>query len=84
MNISISPKTQRLLQAQLKKGRHKSADAVVRHALETLGRVEGETYEQLDEETRAAIERAEAQASRGEGRPWKDVKAELRQRFLKN
>jgi hypothetical protein len=37
----------------------------------------GGAYEDLDAETRKAIERAEEQSARGEGRSWEAVKAEL-------
>ena len=81
MNITLRPATQKLLEEQMKKGGYDDADAVVRHALKVLGQMEGETLEYLDEATQAAIRRAEVQSSRGEGRPWKKVKDELRQRF---
>jgi antitoxin ParD1/3/4 len=84
MTITLSPETQKLLEARMKQGGFQSPDAVVRCALETLEQVEGEAFEDLDDATRAAIERAEAQADRGEGRPWEEVKAELRARYLKN
>jgi predicted transcriptional regulator len=39
--------------------------------------------EDLDAETRAAVEEGLAQADRGEGRPWEEVREELRARFIK-
>jgi Arc/MetJ-type ribon-helix-helix transcriptional regulator len=83
MTITLSPETQKLLEERMKRGGFPDPDAVLRVALETLDQVEAEALEDLDDETIASIERGEAQASRGEGRPWEDVKAELRARFLK-
>lgn len=84
MSITLTPETQKLLEDRMKKGDYATPDDLVRAALQTLDDVEGEAYEDLDQDTREAIERAEAQAARGEGRPWDDVKAEFRARFLKN
>jgi Arc/MetJ-type ribon-helix-helix transcriptional regulator len=83
MTITLSPETQKLLEARMKQGGFQTPDAIVRIALETLDQIEGEAFEQLDDETQAAIGRAEAQSVRGEGRPWEEVKAELRARYLK-
>jgi Arc/MetJ-type ribon-helix-helix transcriptional regulator len=65
----------------MRRGGFASADEVVRVALETLGQVRGVDFEDLDAETRAAIEEGLAQADRGEGRPLDEVRAELRARF---
>ena len=81
MNIHLSPETQSLLEAQMKQSGHADPDTVVRMALESLN--SAQSYEALDADTQAAIERAEAQSARGEGRPWKIVKQELTQRFRK-
>ena len=82
MTISLSPETQELLDAHMKRGGFASADEVVRAGLEALGQLEGEYIEDLDPETRAAIEDGLAQADRGEVRPWEEVRAELRARFI--
>jgi Arc/MetJ-type ribon-helix-helix transcriptional regulator len=84
MVISLSAETQKLLEERMKRGGYATPDDLVRIALETLDQVEGEAYEDLDADTRDAIERAEGQADRGEGRPWEDVKAELRAKYLNN
>ena len=81
MNISLSPQTHQLLQERMKKGGFSSPDDVVLIALETMDQVEGEPFESLDEATRAAIERAEAQSDRGEGRSWEEVREELRAKY---
>jgi Arc/MetJ-type ribon-helix-helix transcriptional regulator len=83
MNITISSKTQQLLEKQMRRGSFSNPDDVLQLALETLEQTRGEDYEDLDPQTRAAIEEAEAQYERGEGRPWEEVRAELRARFIK-
>lgn len=83
MTISLSPETQKLLEEHMRRGGYASPDDVVRLALHALTGVEGDTIEELDEETQAAIERAEAESVRGEGRPWEQVRDELRARYLK-
>ena len=82
MHIVLSPETQKLLEERMRSGRFATPDEAVRAALQTLGDVEGDALEDLDAETRAAIERADAQGDRGEGRPWEQVRDELRARYL--
>ena len=79
MNVMLTPETQRLLERRMKEGDYSSPDEVIRVALETL---EGETLEELDDQTQAAIERAEGQADRGEGIPVDEAFARLRQKHL--
>jgi putative addiction module CopG family antidote len=83
MNISLSPVTQKLLEEEMKRGGYSSADDVVRAALQTLNQVNADVdYEDLDEATRAAIERAEAQYERGEGIPVDEAFARLRRKHF--
>ena len=82
MTISLSPETQRLLEEQMRKHGYSSPDYAVRVALEKLDQKEGEWIEDLDPETQAAIEEGLAQADRGEGRPWEEVREEIRARFI--
>jgi len=79
MNIVLSPETQVLLEARMKEGDYSSPDDAIRVALKTL---EGEAIEDLDSETQSAIERAEAQAARGEGIPVDEAFAFLRRKHL--
>ena len=81
MTINLSHETNRMIEERMKKGGYADPDAVVRFALETLEEMEGEAIEELDEETQAALARAVAQSDRGEGRPWEEVRAELRARL---
>ena len=83
MTISLTPQTQKLLEEQMKKHGYPSADAAVRIALEKLDQEQGEYLEDLDTETQAAIEEGLAQADRGEGRSWDQVRNEIRSRFIK-
>jgi Arc/MetJ-type ribon-helix-helix transcriptional regulator len=82
MHIVLSPETQRLLEERMKKSGYATADEAVRVALKTLDDVDGAPLEGFDAGTLEAIERAEAQSSRGEGRPWEDVRAELKAKYL--
>lgn len=84
MNISLTPETQKLLEEQMKRGGYATADDVVRLALETLHQTEGDPLESLDPGTLAAIERAEAQSARGEGRPWEEVRSQLQEKYLRD
>ena len=83
MNIVLGPETQRLLEEQMRKGHFATPDEAMRVALQTLDQVRDTDYEALDPETRDAIEEAEAQYQRGEGRDWKDVRTEILSRFSK-
>ena len=83
MPISLSAETQRLIEERMKETGVGTADELVRVALQTLRQVRGDDFEALDSETRAAIEEGIAQADRDEGRPWEDVREELRSRFVK-
>ena len=79
MGLSLSPETQQLIEAQMRKGGYNSADDVVRVALELLDQTQCDA---LDEETLESIDRAEDQIERGEYRSWDEVKAELRAKYL--
>ena len=81
MNISLSPNTQKLIEDEMKRGGYASPDDVVRVALESL-HTEGAPLEDLDAETLAAIDRAEAESARGEGTPLDDAFAHLRQKHF--
>ena len=80
MQVTLSAETQKLVEQQMSTGRFASTDDLVRAALKSLS---DSDYEGLDRETAGAIDEAEAQFERGEGRPWEDVRGELRARFIK-
>ncbi len=79
MDIALSPETQKLLEEKLKNGGYRSADDVVHAALEALDELEAHG---LDEETLDVIDRAEDQIERGEVHDWKNVREQVRTRFL--
>ena len=81
MTISLSPKTQQLLEEQMKAHGFSTPDDAVRIALETLQQMQGEDIEDLDPETQAALERSFSQLERGEGRPWEEVREEWRAKY---
>jgi Arc/MetJ-type ribon-helix-helix transcriptional regulator len=79
MTISLSTETQKLLEERLRSGEYRSADEVVQAALEALTEVQAHA---LDDETLDAIDRAEDQIERGEVHDWKDVRENIRAKFL--
>jgi Arc/MetJ-type ribon-helix-helix transcriptional regulator len=79
MTISLSPETQKLLEERLNSGEYHSADEVLHAALEALGELK--TFE-LDEQTLDAIDRAEDQIDGGKVHDWKDVREQVRTKFL--
>lgn len=82
MAISLSEETQRLIEEQMRETGVNTADELVRVALQTLHQTQSEDFEQLEPATRAAIEEGLAQAERGEGLPWEEVREKLRARFI--
>jgi predicted transcriptional regulator len=82
MTLSLNPETQKLLEDQMKKYGYSTPEETVRIALEKLDQEQGEYIEDLDPATQAAIAEGLAQADRGEGRPWEQVREELRARFI--
>ena len=80
--VTLSDETQMLLDAQMQRGGFTTADEALRVALEMMFETRGEDYEDLDEETRAAIEEAEAQHQQGLSRPWDEVRAELQAKYV--
>jgi hypothetical protein len=83
MPITLSPQTQKLIEKRMKDCGCSSADELVQKALASFDEVQGEEYDQLDPETRAAIEEADAQSARGEGIPLGEAFAKLRAKHLK-
>jgi hypothetical protein len=82
MNITLRPKTEKLLEREMSRANCRDPDLLICAALEMLQEFEGIPIEELDPDTQAAIARAEAQSARGEGRQWPEVKRELQKRFL--
>src|SRR6266542_1899128 len=79
MPISLTPETQKLIEERMKQAGCSTPDELVRLALQTLDQVDGEDFDQLDADTQAAINEAEAQYERGEGVSLDEAFARLRQ-----
>jgi len=79
MNLILSPETQQLLETRMRKAGFSDPDDAVRFALQALEQLESE---ELDDETLAAIEEGLSQANRGQGRPWEQVRSDLRAKYL--
>ena len=83
MSVSLSAETQKLIEQRMRETGVSTADELVRVALQTLDQVRRQPFDDLDLDTQAAIEEGLAQADRGEGRPWEEVREEIRMRFIK-
>ena len=82
MNIQLTkPELKQFVDEQAKSGHFSSPAEVVEAGLARL--MLDPQPEELDEDTLAAIDEAEAQYERGEGRPWEEVREELRTKYLK-
>jgi putative addiction module CopG family antidote len=84
MQVSVKPELAQYIEEQVKAGRYDSAESAVNAAIERVRAEEELLAEDLDDEDLAAIEEGLAQARRGEVRPWEEVRAELRARFIDN
>jgi hypothetical protein len=82
MTISLTREPQKLLEEQMAKSHLSNPDELLRLALTTLEQNRGEDYDDLDAAVRQAIDEAEEQYKRGEGREWADVRHDLRERFV--
>ena len=82
MQIQLTkPELQKFVDEQVKSGHFASPADVVEAGLARL--MLDPQPEQLDDATLAAIDEAEAQYERGEGRAWEEVREELRAKYLK-
>ena len=80
MNISLSPEFEQFVQEQVKAGNYATAEEVIQAGLARL--MLDPPLDEIDDETLAAIERSEAEIDRGECRPFKEVAAEFRRKYL--
>jgi Arc/MetJ-type ribon-helix-helix transcriptional regulator len=80
MNITLSPELQKFVEERVKAGEFQSPAQVVEAGLARL--MLDPPPDELDKETLAAIERAEAQLDRGEGIPLKEAFDRLRKKHL--
>ncbi len=77
MAITLSPEVEEAIESRMKQRGVSDPNQLVLSALELLDENRGVTYEELDDETRAAIEEADRQ----EGIPWESVRDELMERY---
>ena len=76
MSVSLSRKTQKMIEERMKQAGLGTADELVQAALHALDELEP------DEQTWAAIDRAEEQHRRGEGISVDEAFAKLRRKHL--
>jgi putative addiction module CopG family antidote len=79
MTITLSTETRKLLEEKLKSGGYTSADDVVHAALQALNELESGS---LDDETLDALDRAEDDIDHGAVHEWRDVREQVRSKFL--
>ena len=77
MDISLRPETCKLLEERINAGKFRNADELVIAALSAF-----DELGTLDEATLDAIDDAEDQIERGEVRDWREVREEVRAKFL--
>lgn len=82
MAILLTPESEKLIEQRMKETGAASPDELVRLAVQTLGQIQGVAFEDLDQETQAAIDEGEAQYERGEGIPLDQAFAQLRRKYL--
>jgi putative addiction module CopG family antidote len=78
MNVTLKPEARRFVDAQVKSGRFGSPEEVLEAAVDQMM---VETELELDDETAAAINRAEEQIDRGEGIDFETFAADWRRRI---
>jgi Arc/MetJ-type ribon-helix-helix transcriptional regulator len=79
MDVSLKQQTQKFIEEQVKAGHFRSADDLLEEA---VARLMLEADSELDDETAAAINRAEEQIDRGEGIEFDQVAEEMRKRII--
>lgn len=73
------PELEKFIDDQVKAGRFSTPDAAIEAAVENL--MFDCEFDELDDETAAAINRAEEQIERGEGIDFRQFAAEMRKKF---
>jgi Arc/MetJ-type ribon-helix-helix transcriptional regulator len=82
MRIQLTkPELETFIDEQVKSGCFPTHEAAIEAAVEFM-MLQGTAFEDLDPATQATIERAEAQAERGEGMPADEAFSLLRQKHL--
>lgn len=79
MNLQLKPELQRFIENQVRAGHFASADAAIEAAVEQM--MQASEVDDLDDDTAAAINRAEEQLDRGEGIDFHQFAAEMRRKM---
>jgi Arc/MetJ-type ribon-helix-helix transcriptional regulator len=83
MNVRLKPEVAKFIDEQVKAGRYPSAEDAINAVIDRARTEELLLlYDELTDDDVAAIEEGLAQADRGEGRPWEEVRAELKAKYL--
>jgi len=77
MDLQLKPELKKFIDAEVRSGHFKSAEAAVETAVTQMMLDHGE----LDDQTIAAIVKADAQYDRGEFVEWREVRDELRKKY---
>ena len=80
MTVELAQHTQQRLIRRMATRGHSTLDEMINSLLDETADEVGD-WDDLDPETRAAIAEGEAEADRGEGIPWEQVRAELVARY---
>ncbi|WP_310484771.1 type II toxin-antitoxin system ParD family antitoxin [Chamaesiphon sp. VAR_48_metabat_403] len=80
MSITLQPEQERFIQEQVARGRFKSANEVLAHALILLEQ-EYQEDEAWIEDVRQKVDEARAEVERGEVLPLETVMAQLQEKF---
>lgn len=80
IQITLHPDHEKFVDAEVRSGRFASAEQVV---AEALSRLMQDPEEEIDDATEAALRRSDHQLARGEGRPWEEVRDELRSKYTR-
>ena len=82
MAITLSPEVQEAIESRMKEHGFTDPNEIVLQALRSLDE-HIFAYEDLDEETQAAVEEGQREIDQGLGIPWEEAEAKLRARFGK-
>ena len=82
MDVQLKPELAQFIEDQIKVGRYNSPDEAINAAVARVQTEEELLADKLDQQDIAAIEEGLAQANRGEGRSWTEVREELRAKYM--